>query len=201
MPKTDPRVDDYIAQAADFAQPILQHLRQLVHQACPEVTETIKWSFPVFEYHGMLCNMAGFKEHCAFGFWKAAIMSDPEGILTPTGESAMGHFGRIRSLDDLPADDVMIAYIMEAARLNREGVKVPPKAKPAAKKELPVPDFLQEALAHNEAARTTFEKFSYSHRKEYIEWLTEAKTEATRNKRLATALEWLAEGKGRNWKY
>lgn len=199
---TDPRVDAYIAGAAEFARPILQHLRSLVHKACPGVKETMKWSFPNFEYHGaILCNMAAFKEHCSFGFWKASLMKDPEGILLrKEDKNGMGHFDKIVSRKDLPTDRILLAYIRQAAQLNEEGVKVPrPRAAP--KKELPIPPALAAALKKNKTAQSTFDAFPPSHRREYIEWITEAKTEETRDRRIATTLEWLIEGKSRNWKY
>ena len=195
MPKTDPRVDQYIAKSADFAKPILLHLRKIVHTACPDVEETMKWSFPHFDYRGeMMCAMAAFKEHCSFGFWKASL------VLDETTEDAMGHFGKIRSLKDLPSARELTAYVKKAAKLNDEGIKV--ARKPAApKKALPVPPIFAAALKKSPAARKTFDGFSPSHRRDYLEWITEAKTDATRQKRVATAVEWLAEGKTRNWKY
>ncbi|RAJ80274.1 uncharacterized protein YdeI (YjbR/CyaY-like superfamily) [Chitinophaga dinghuensis] len=200
--KSDPRIDAYIEKAAAFAQPILQHFRQLVHQACPDVTETIKWGFPHFDYNGsILTSIAGFKQHCAVNFWKAAIMDDPDKILTATGETAMGHLGKITSLKELPADKILIKYLKQAAKLIDEGAKVPQKPKTTEKKELEIPADLVAALKKNKAAAKTFEEFSYSNKKEYTSWITEAKTEATRQSRIATAVEWMAEGKIRNWKY
>ncbi len=201
MPATDKRVDEYINRSADFARPILSHLRALIHQADPRITETIKWGFPNFEYKGIVCSMASFKQHCSFSFWKASVLKDPHQILSAIGETAMGHFGKIKSLDDLPSDEILMEYIKEAVQLNEADVKVPARAKPAASKELEVPEYLLEALSGNEKAKATFDSFSYSNKKEYVEWLTEAKTEATREKRLQTAIEWMAEGKIRNWKY
>ena len=202
MPKTDPRIDAYIAKSEPFAQEILHHLRELVHQACPQTEETIKWGFPHFEYKGILCSMASFKQHCAFTFWKGSIMSDPEGMLALVGErTAMGHLGRIQSLKDLPSDDILLRYLAEAIRLNAEGIPLPPKANKGERPELVVPDYFREALSQSPKALATFEAFSYSHKRDYLEWITEAKTEATRQKRIATALEWLTEGKGRNWKH
>ncbi len=197
MPTTDPRVDAYIEKSKDFAKPILNHVRNLVHEACPDVEETWKWSFPHFTYKGdMLCHMASFKEHCAFGFWKQSLI---EGANFPE-KNAMGSFGKIKSLDDLPDDRTIKKLIAEAMRLNDLGIKVK-KSPPAEKKDLVVPDVLNEALAQNEKAAETFNAFPYSCKKEYVEWITEAKTEPTREKRLATTIEWLAEGKKRNWKY
>ncbi len=203
MAKKDPRIDAYIEnKAKDFAKPILRHLREVVHKACPDVEETMKWSFPHFDYKGeMMCGIAAFKEHMAFGFWKGSIMKDPDKILDVQREQAMGHFGRITSMKDLPFDKIMIKYIKEAMRLNDEGIKLPSKVKSKEKKELVVPDYFTKALSKNKAAKKVFDEFSYSKKKDYVEWLTEAKTEATRDKRMETALEWLAEGKARHWKY
>lgn len=195
MGTRDKRVDTYIERSAEFAQPILRHIRDLVHEGCPEVVEEIKWSFPVFTHKGMLCNMAAFKEHCSFGFWKAAL------VLGPHENNAMGNFGRLTSVKDLPPKKTMLAYIKEAKRLNDEGIKVD-KPKPSKeKKELVVPPLFAAALMQNKKARTAFDAFSYSHRKEYIDWITEAKAEETRDRRMAQAIEWIAEGKSRNWKY
>jgi uncharacterized protein YdeI (YjbR/CyaY-like superfamily) len=189
-------VDAYIERSAEFAQPILTHIRDVVHAACPEVEETIKWSFPVFSHHGILCNMAAFKQHCTFGFWKPALVLGD----AASDESAMGQFGRLTSVKDLPSKNVLSGYIRKAAKLNEEGVTVPTKRRVKAR-VLETPADLAAALKKNGKARATFDGFSPSHRNEYIEWIEEAKTEPTRKKRLATTLEWLAEGKGRNWKY
>lgn len=197
MPNKDPRVDAYIERSADFAKPILTHLRKLIHQASPKVSETVKWSMPAFEYKGLVCNLASFKQHCAFGFWKQSLM---EKEAFPAEKTAMGSFGRIASKKDLPPDDVIIKLVRQAVELNENGVKVD-KKKPAAKKELVIPDYLTAALKKNTAAKKTFESFPPSSKKEYVDWLTEAKTDATRDKRLATTIEWLSEGKRRNWKY
>jgi uncharacterized protein YdeI (YjbR/CyaY-like superfamily) len=203
MAAIDPRVDDYIQKSADFAKPILKHLHNLIHTACPDIKETIKWSFPNFEYKGtILCNMASFKQHCAFNFWLAAKMQDSDKILVPTGEkTSMGNLGQIKSLNDLPKDETMIRYLEEAMELIDKGVKIARAPKNTTAKEVEVPDYFIDALNQNPLAVETFQKFSPSHKREYMEWITEAKTEATRNKRMATAIEWMAEGKGRNWKY
>ena len=198
MPTTDTRIDAYIEKSAEFA-PVMVHLRDLIHKACPQVSETLKWSMPSFEYKGILCGFAAFKNHCTFGFWKQTLM---ETDAFPKNKTAMGSFGRITSLKDLPSDKVMIGLIHQAMELNEKGIKVArPKPSAAAKKDLVIPDDLVSALKKNKKAQAQFDKFSYSHRKEYIQWITEAKTELTRNKRLATTIEWLAEGKSRNWKY
>jgi hypothetical protein len=201
MGTKDSRVDSYIEKSAPFAQPILTHLRSLVHEACPEVVETVRWSFPHFDYKGILCSMASFKQHCSFGFAKGALMSDPHKLISQMGETAMGHFGRITHLSDLPDDKILIEYIQEAVRLNEKGIRIPPKAKPAVKKELEIPSYFMDAIRKNKKALKIFEEFSYSNKKEYVEWITDAKNEDTRQKRLTTAVEWMAEGKVRNWKY
>ena len=201
MAKKEKAIDAYIAKSADFAKPIMNHIRELVHKTCPDVEEKMKWSFPHYDYKGeMMCSMAAFKQHMAFGFWKAALMKDPVLIANAKTEVAMGHLGRITSLKDLPSDKKMAAWIKEAMKLNEQGIKVA-KPKPTEKKELVVPDYFVKALSKNKKAKQVFDNFAYSHRKEYLQWITEAKTEDTRNKRMATALEWIAEGKGRNWKY
>jgi uncharacterized protein YdeI (YjbR/CyaY-like superfamily) len=202
MAHTEPRIDEYISKAAPFAQPILTHLRKLIHKACSTVHETIKWSFPNFMYNkAILCSMASFKQHCSFGFWHASLLKDPHNILVFGERSAMGHLGAIRSLADLPKDDILIAYLQEAMQLIDKGTKPPKKDKPAVPQPLEIPDYLQEALEANTLANTHFYSFSPSQKKEYVQWITEAKTDATRNKRMTTAIEWLQEGKTRNWKY
>lgn len=195
MGKKDPRVDAYIARSARFAQPVLKHIRKLVHSACPEVEETIKWGSPTFVHHGILCGMAAFKEHCAFGFWNQAVVDDKK------GGAAMGQFGRIGGVADLPSDAQLKRMIGHAAQLNEDGIKPRRAAKKVKQQPLVVPDGLAAALKKNKKAQATFDGFSYSNKKEYVEWISEAKREETRQKRLATALEWLAQGKTRNWKY
>ena len=198
---TDPRIDAYIEKSADFAQPILNKLRELVHAACPEVEEGWKWSFPNFMYKGqILCSMAAFKNHCSFGFWKASVMPDPDGLFVDQEKEGMGHFGKIASLKDLPKDSVIKKYIKVAMQLADEGVKVPKKPK-TEKTELVIPDYFIKALKQNKQASAFFEAFSPSKKSEYVLWITDAKTDATRDKRMAQALEWIAEGKSRNWKY
>jgi uncharacterized protein YdeI (YjbR/CyaY-like superfamily) len=200
MPKKNPSVDAYIKAAAPFAQPILNHLRELVHKACPAVEETIKWGFPHFDYKGIMCSMAAFKEHCAFGFWKSALMNDKEKVMEVKEREAMGNFQKITSLADLPADKILIAYIKEAKMLNENAVKLPPRKKTTNKK-LVVPAYFLKAIKRNADAWKNFEKLSYSNKKDYLEWIEEAKTEATRQKRMDTSVEWISEGKSRNWKY
>lgn len=199
----DSRIDAYISKSKDFAQPILIHLRQLIHVACPEVQETIKWGMPHFEYKGAFCGIAAFKEHAVFGFWKGALINDPEHYLQQranNGGEAMGNLGRITSLEDLPPDEIIIGFIKQAKKLNDDGIKV--QAKPKTQKaEIEIPVDLTDALAKNKNAQETFKNFSQSNKREYIDWINEAKTTQTRIKRLDTAIEWMAEGKIRNWKY
>jgi uncharacterized protein YdeI (YjbR/CyaY-like superfamily) len=200
MGTRDKRIDVYIAKAQPFAWPILEHLRELVHRACPQVEEAMKWSFPVFEYKGMMCHMASFKKHCTFGFWKASLMKDKTLLKNAGKENSMGHLGRIEKPEDLPSDKVLIGYIKEAMMLNEAGVKVE-KKKPTEKKPIIIPEYFKKALSKNLMAKQVFESFSPSNKREYLEWITEAKTESTRLKRLETAIIWMAEGKIRNWKY
>jgi uncharacterized protein YdeI (YjbR/CyaY-like superfamily) len=197
MPTVDPRVDAYIEKSAEFAKPILNHIRELVHKACPEIQETMKWSMPHFDHKGPVCHMAAFKQHCALGFWKQSLL---EQSAFPAEKTAMGSFGRIASIKDLPSNKVMIGLIHQAVELNEKGVRVE-KKKPVEKKDIVVPADLSKALSKNKTAKATFDKFSPSHKREYVMWIEEAKTEPTRNKRLATTVEWLSEGKSKNWKY
>ena len=201
MPGVDPRIDAYIERAAAFAKPILIKLRKLIFQACPDAEEMIKWSFPNYEVHGsMLCSMAAFKEHCAFGFWKASLLKDPDGILHLAERNSMGHLERLSSVKDLPSDKILIAYLKEAALLNKNNIKIARK-KSAPGKELAIPKALAAALKKNKKAMVTFEAFPPSQRREYIEWISEAKTDVTLDKRLTTTIEWLVQGKTRHWKY
>jgi len=197
MVTRDPRIDAYIKKAAPFAQPILEQLRAVVHEACPEVVETLKWSSPSFEYKGILCGMAAFKAHCVFGFWKHSLVFDG---VDAKARTAMGSYGRLTSLDELPSKTEMKRLIKKAMKLNDEGVKAvrdkTPKKKPPS-----MPAELEAALRRNKTARTNFAAFSPSHQREYMEWIGEAKGEDTRQRRLETALEWIADGKPRHWKY
>jgi uncharacterized protein YdeI (YjbR/CyaY-like superfamily) len=202
MPLTDDRVDVYIEKAAPFAQPILIKLRQLVHHACPDVLENIKWGMPSFEYMGPMFGMAAFKQHCTGGFWKSKLLHDPKNFLgerKAQGGDAMGNLGRIAAVKELPPDKVIIDFIKQHMLLNEQGIKV--EKKPAVKKELIIPKELTNALKQNRKAKEVFENFSPSHKREYAEWIADAKTEITRNKRLETTLEWLTQGKSRMWKY
>lgn len=195
MPIVDARVDAYIERQRDFARPILHHLRALVHRMCPDVVETLKWSAPAFAYRGeILAGMAAFKEHATFGFWKGELVTGHR------GEGAMGSFGRITALSDLPDDAALELFVARAMALADAGVKQPRVLK-HPKPPLEVPADLAAALADNPPATATFDALPPSGQREYIEWLTEAKRLETRTRRLAQTVEWLAEGKPRNWKY
>lgn len=199
MGKKDPRVTAYIAKAQPFARPILKRLRALVHETCPKTEETLKWSMPTFMYAGeMLCGFAAFKAHATFGFWKGSLILDAEGRKV---EDAMGQFGRLTSLADLPSKAVLAGYIRKAMKLNEAGVKVARAATAKPRVAAKAPADLAAALKKNRKAAASFADFSPSHRREYVEWIEEAKRPETRAKRLATAIEWLAEGRHRNWKY
>jgi uncharacterized protein YdeI (YjbR/CyaY-like superfamily) len=192
MGKKDPRIDAYIAKSADFAKPILKHLRALVHRGCPEVEEDLKWSSPHFLYKGMFCGMAAFKTHCVFGFWNRALELKVK-------KGAMGQFGCITALSDLPADGVILGYVRDAKRLADSGTRLGPVRR--KKEPLPVPKELLAALKKRPGAAERFQAFSPSKQREYSEWIVEAKTDETRTKRLATAVQWIGEGKPRMWKY
>ena len=197
MGSRDKRVDASIAKSADFAKPILTHLRAVIHEGCPKVEETIKWGMPSFTYHGILCGMAAFKAHCAFGFWRGTLIVGTNAAKT---REAMGQFGCLTTVKDLPAKRVLLGYIKEAMRLNEQGIKAPAKRKPK-KKALATPADLAAGLKKSAKARAAWAEFSPSARREYIEWITEAKRAETRAERLKTTLKWVAEGKQRNWKY
>ena len=186
MGTRDPRVDAYIAKAPDFAKPILSFIREAVHKGAPDVVETMKWSSPFFMRKKILASMAAFKEHCRFGFW--------------VGEGGMSEFGQVASLKDLPSEKELIARAKAAAKLDEAGAKTIMAGR-KSKPPLETPADLAAALKKNKKAAKTFEDFSPSCRREYIEWITEAKREETRTKRLEQTLQMLAEGKTRNWKY
>jgi uncharacterized protein YdeI (YjbR/CyaY-like superfamily) len=200
MPKRDPRIDAKIAASPAFARPILEHLRALAHKACPETEETLKWGMPHFTYRGsILFGMGSFKAHIAMGFWLGNLI-----IGDKTSQAAMGQFGRITSMRDLPPDKTILGFIKKAMDLIDKGAKSPSRSAQSRAKPKPppkVPAFLQAAFRRDAQAGAGFKSLAPGKQREYVEWLVEAKTEATREKRLAQALEWMAEGKGRNWKY
>lgn len=197
MSAHDPRVDAYIAKAAPFARPLLEHLRAVVHAACPSVQEDIKWSMPSFQYGGrILCQMAAFKQHASFGFWQHAAVTEGK------ARDGMGSLGRLATIKDVPSKRELTALLRKAMALIDEGAtSTAMRAKPAPRAALEVPADLRDALAGNPGAKATFDGFSASASRDYIEWITEAKREDTRARRLAQAVGWLAEGKMRNWKY
>jgi len=197
----DPRVDNYIEKSADFAQPILNKLRKIIHKSHPEIKETIKWGFPNFEYKGsILCSMASFKNHCSFGFWLGSKMKDTHKIFIP-GE-AMGNLGKITSVEVIPDESILLTYFFQGIELIDKGVKLSKPQSSQKKSDVPpIPQDLEEILNKNPKARLTFDSFSPSNKKEYIVWIEDAKSEATRNKRLMTAIEYMNEGKTKNWKY
>jgi len=201
MPIKNPRIDAYIEKAAPFAKPILKHLRKLIHQTCPDVVETIKWSMPSFEYKGIWCGFASFKEHCTFGFWKASIMKDADLLLGKASKDAMGNLGKISSMKDLPSDKILIRWLKESMLLNEKGIQVPRDRTKHERKPIPAPKYFLDAVKKNKKAWTVFEAFSLSNKRDYLEWITGAKSDETRDQRLEQAIEWMAEGKPRNWKY
>ena len=200
MGKKDPRIDAYISRSPDFAQPILEYLREIIHEACPGVVETVKWSSPTFDHHGIMVGFSAFKHYCVLGFWKAPLLMLDGKPVSKELESGAGQFGKLTSIKDLPSRSKLVKLVKDAARLNEEGVTVERKPRSTPRPVIVPPDLIK-ALKLNTKARTTFEGFSPSHKREYVEWITEAKTEATRARRLETAIEWMAEGKPRNWKY
>lgn len=196
MGTRDPRVDAYIRKSQPFARPILEFIREAVHAGCPDVEESLKWSVPHFEYKGSICGMAAFKEHVRFGFWKSQLL----GLGSATDGEGMAQFGQVKSIGDLPSEKRLVALVKQAAELNEQGVKVP-RMRTAPKPPLKMPPYFAGALKKNRKAFASFERFSPSHKREYIEWITEAKQDATRDRRIATAVEWIAAGRSRNWKY
>ena len=200
MGKKDSRVDAYIAKSPEFAKPILTYLRGVIHQACPEAVETIKWGSPTFEYHGIMVGISAFKQHCTLGFWKAPLLILDGKPLSKEMESGAGQFGKLTSIQDLPANSKLVKLVRDAAALNKAGVNLERKPR-AAPKPVEVPADLTKALRKSAQARATFEAFPPSHKREYVQWIVDAKTDETRKRRVDTAIEWMSEGKPRNWKY
>lgn len=196
MVKKDPRVDAYIAKAADFARPLLNELRARVHANCPEVVETIKWGMPAFEYHGTIAGMAAFKKHAVFGFWKHDLIIEDDA----KAKEAMGSFGCLTELKQLPTKAQFAKYMKTAMTLNENGVKVD-RTKTRSKASAAMHPELKAGLAKNKKAKAGFDAMAPGRQREYVEWIGEAKQDATRARRLKQALEWLAEGKPRHWKY
>ena len=191
--------ESYIAAAPEYARPILERLRGLFHHVCPDIEETIKWRQPHFEHAGLIGSMAAFKKYVSLGFFKGALLDDPLGILEPIGETGMA-VAKFSSREEMPDDAELVPYIQAAIELNRTGVKRPRSTKPTGSQP-EIPEFFRRALEGNAAARATFDGFPPSGRREYLDWINEAKREVTRDKRIAQSIEWLSEGKHRNWKY
>ncbi len=203
MGKKDKRVDAYIAQAQPFAKPILKKLRTLIHKGNPGVEETIKWGMPSFDYKGPFASFAAFKQHAVFGFWKYKLIKDPKGHLGEIlnkGGTSMGNLGRMTSTKDLPPDSALLDFVRQAKKLNDDGIKIPSRTS-KLKKPLVIPPYLIRTVRSDKHASVVWHSFAPSHKKEYVEWITEAKTEETRERRMETMMEWLREGKSRNWKY
>ncbi|MGI9651218.1 YdeI/OmpD-associated family protein [Chryseobacterium sp. RLHN22] len=200
MEKYSSLVDEYIEKSADFAKPILNYLRELVHEVCPDAEEAIKWKFPTFMYRGkILCSTVSFKQYCSMGFWLHDEMKTTKNLETNVEKTNMFSLGKITKLEDLPSKPQLKKIILEAVELTEMGVKL--KKTLPSKVEIEVPDEFQSVLDQNKKALEIFKKASPSFRKEYINWIIDAKTETTRNKRIEQAIEWISEGKGRNWKY
>lgn len=197
MKNTNPKVDDYIKNAQPFAQPILKHIRELMHKGCPELTETIKWGMPHFEYHGVIATMAAFKEHAVFGFWKEDLIPGMKQYIKE--KEAMGSWGRITTLKGIPPDKDIIEFVRVAATLNEQGIKSPKRVQKPVKFDMPA-DFMR-AIKANKKAFEIYEAFSPSNKRDYADWINDAKTDETRKRRMETAIEWMSEGKPRMWKY
>jgi len=197
MSNRNPRVEEYIRSAAPFARPVLRHIRGVVHEAAPGIAETLKWGMPHFEQQGIVCGMAAFKEHCAFWFWRGREVA---GDAASADREGMGRqFGRITSISDLPSRSRLLGLVRKAVKLNASG----PRERVARPKSRPIemPDAFSAALARNAAAKKAFQAMSPSQRREYAEWIAEAKRDETRERRIGTAIEWISAGKPRNWKY
>jgi len=197
----DPRVDEYIFKAAPFAQPILIHLRELIHMVCPEVEEKWKWSMPNFDYKGApLAHMAAFKAHCSLGFWKASLMKNNQLLVTHAGsKSSMGHLGPLKSLKDLPSDKILTGFIKQGMALNDAGIKV---VRHQSKRDVPeIPNYLAQAFLKNKGSEAAFLKLSPSKRREFIDWINSAKKEETKIKRTSKAIELIKQNKHLNSKY
>lgn len=192
MGKRDPRVDEYIARQQDFARPILTYVREVIHEGCPTVEEDLKWSSPAFIYQGgILAGVAGFKQHVQFGFWKHELLVGKR--------DGMG-FGKVTRIEELPPKKELLALVKKAMALQESGVKAPHMTR-KPRKPIPLPRELKAGLAKNKKARAAYEAFSPSHKREYHEWISEARSDDTRARRVTQAVEWMAQGKPRNWKY
>ncbi len=202
MPSSEPKVDAYAEGVEAFAKLILAHLRGVIRSTCPEVVETLKWGIPHFDYRGeMMCIFASYKSHCAFSFWKGSLMSDPRLKASVDLPASKRFMGKLTSLADLPVDAELIAWIQEAMLLNEQGAKLAPSRSSSPAKTVLAPPAFADRLAASPSVKAIFESKSMSFQKEYNIWIADAKTDATRDKRIDEALAWIAEGKGRFWKY
>lgn len=202
MSQSSKQVDQYIKNAPEYAQPILVKIRKAFHKGCPELEETIKWGIPYFVCDGMLGGMAAFKKHVGFGFWRSNELDDPAGLFeTGTGAKQSMCTAKVHNLKELPTQKVLVDYVRRAVKLNRADSSKPKKKSPKKKITTRTPADLAALLKKNKPAKVTFDALAPSHKRDYIQWITEAKRDATRQQRLKTTIEWLAEGKRRNWKY
>ncbi len=200
MKNYNSKVDDYIAKSADFAKPILNQLRQLIHETCPDVDEDVKYGTPHYSYKGdYLCMMGAFKQHCSFSLYKAELMKDPKIQESVKAGKKFGYMDKLKDVSELPSEKVLVAYLKEALELNANGFAKPKPVKEKSTTELVTPQAFIDALQRNNRANTVFESKSPSFRKNYILWIADAKTDETRNKRIEQSLEWIAEGKDRFW--
>lgn len=201
MAQLNSKVDEYIAKSEGFAKPILEYLRQIIHETCPDAAEDIKWGTPHYSYKGdHLCMIAGFKNHYSFSLYKAEFMKDKEIAESVKAGKKFGYMDKLKSVSELPSKEVLVSFLKEAMTINENGIK---KEKPISDKPkvIETPDYLTEALNANKQAKEVWESKSDSYRKDYLVWIIDAKTDATRQKRIEQSLEWIAEGKGRFWQY
>ncbi|MES2006117.1 MAG: YdeI/OmpD-associated family protein [Bacteroidota bacterium] len=200
MAQLNKKVTEYISNSAEFAQGIMEHLRQIIHETCPDAEEDIKWGTPHYSYKGdHLCMMGGFKNHCSFSLYKAEFIKDKEIMLSVKAGKKFGYMDKLKSIADLPSKKILVSLLKEAMTINEKGIK---KEKPVSDKPklVETPDYLIQRLSTDPKAKEIFNTKSNSFRKEYIVWISDAKTDETRQKRLAEAMEWIAEGKSRFWK-
>jgi len=197
--------DEYLERCEPFAAPILARIRKAMHQACPEIEETMKWNAPHFEHHGLIAGVAAFKRHVRLIFWRGKELTAPAGSFARVGRTGMGAL-RLEQLSDLPPQRVLVKYAKQAAKLNESAARAPQRgtgrtAARRAQRPISAPRDLAAALRKNARARCTFDDFSATHRREYVEWIEAAKRDTTRASRIEQAVAWMAEGKSRNWKY
>lgn len=202
MGTKDTRVDAYIAKQQPFAKEICTRVRAIVHEAAPDITEDIKWGHVAFMHKGIVCGLAAFKHHVVFHFWKASLLGGSHARRS-TDDKTLEQLAKLKSVDELPSKSVIASLVKAAVKLNDGAVKVPksPMAAKKTKAPLRTPPSLAKALARNAKAKSTYQGFSPSHKREYVEWICDAKSVETRDRRIEQALGWMSEGKPRNWKY